>query len=47
MKATNVKSNYIVKIKIMNEIQCIKIYENYICVVIYLFVNTKSKIIKR
>ena len=29
MKTTNVKSNCIIKIKIVVKIQCIKIYKNY------------------
>ena len=47
MKTTNIKNNCIVKIKIMNNIQCIKIHRNHACVIIYLFKNTKSKIIKK
>ena len=47
MKIANIKNNCIIEIKIMNEIQCIKIQKSHICVAIYLFKNTKSKIIKK
>ena len=46
MKVTSVKNNCIIRIKIMNEIQCIKIYKSYICIAIYLFRNAKNEIIK-
>ena len=47
MKAINVKSNCIAKIKTINEIQCIKIYKNYAYVVIYLSKNAKNKIVEK
>ena len=35
IKTTKIKNNCIAKMKVMNKIQCIKIYKNYVCVVIY------------
>ena len=46
MKATNIKNNCIIKTRIMNKTQYIKIHKNHVCVVMYLFKNTKNKIIK-
>ena len=46
MKVTNVKNHYIIKIKIMNEIQHIKIYKSYVAFVIYLFKNAQNEMIK-
>ena len=47
MKATNVKNNCIVKIKIVNKIQCIKIHWNYV-VLVFMFIKHiwNNKIIK-
>ena len=37
MKATSIKNNCIVKIKIINKIQCIKIHKSYVAL-LYIFV---------
>ena len=46
LKITNAKNNCIAKTKIINEVQCIKIDNNYVCVAIYLFKNAKNRILK-
>ena len=46
MKVTNIKNNCIIRIKIMNKIQHIKIRKSHVCVAIYLFKDAKSKIIE-
>ena len=38
MKTTSVKNNYIVRIKIVNKIQCIKIHWNHI-VLLFIFIK--------
>ena len=39
MKTTNVKNNCIVKIKIMNKIQCIKIHKSYVAL-LYMYLKS-------
>ena len=45
-KVTNVKNNYIIKIKIINKIQHTKIYKNYVALLyIYLFSFDASNVL--
>ena len=39
MEVTNTKNNYIIKIKIINKIQCIQIHKNNI-VLLYVYILT-------
>ena len=44
MKATNVRNKCIVKIKTINEIQCIRIHKNYVVLLhMYIYFFTTSK----